>query len=109
MFGLRTDHQRLRNARDAAALQPEPLAPDGRPELWFGVGVNVPGHGIVSMDWQGTDPDDVRDSLIEWINADDWVTVTASMQGSRSQLTFRTSWVSSFNVGTTGSRRHTEL
>lgn len=105
MLGSRTDHDRLKNQRERAVLQPEAFDENGRPELWFDVGVDVPKHGTISMSWQGTDPDDVRDSLIQWLNDNEWITTTAEFNGSRSKLVYRSSWVSGFTISETGVRR----
>lgn len=105
MFWSRTDHDRLKNQRERAVLQPDAFGENGKPELWFDVGVDVPKHGAISMPWQGTDPDDVRDSLIQWFNDNEWITTTAEFNGSRRKLTFRSSWVSGFTIGEVGGKR----
>lgn len=66
------------------------------------VKVQVPGYGEFSIDVPGTDEEDVRATFIEWLagdeKSDDWRTVTASIDGKKSQLTFRASWVAGFRI-----------
>lgn len=70
----------------------------GEQLLWFDVSVSVVGEWL-PMDWPGTDQDDVRDTVLEWIAADDWITVDYRKNGADAKLTFRSSWVAGFTVG----------
>jgi hypothetical protein len=62
----------------------------------------IPGYGEVAIDVPGTDPEDVRDTFIEWLVGDekdgDWRTVHASIDGKKCELTFRASWVAGFRI-----------
>lgn len=76
----------------------------GEQSLWFDVSVSVIGEWL-PMDWSGHDQDDVRDTVLAWIAADEWISVDYRKNGAESQLTFRSSWVAGFTVGMKGRRR----
>lgn len=63
----------------------------------------IPGYGeIVIEHVPGETVEEVIATFVEWLKGaegdDDWRTVTASIDGKTSQLTFRGSWVAAFRV-----------
>lgn len=83
-----------------------------RPADMTPVKMQVSGYGEVVIDFPGKSEPDVRATVIAWLNNEimaegeeagdvsgDWRTVEATLDGSRSFLTFRASWVSGFRIG----------
>lgn len=58
--------------------------------------VQISGHGEVVMQIPGTSVEDAEQTLLAWLAEEEWRTVEADLDGSRSRLTFRTSWVAGF-------------
>lgn len=76
------------------------------------VKMQVSGYGEVVIEFPGESESDVRATVIAWLDNEimseggepddvsgDWRTVQATLDGSRSFLTFRASWVSGFRIG----------
>lgn len=78
----------------------------GKPLLWFDVVVSsIGGQTDVPIPWPGTDVEDVRKSFLLWLAEDEWQTVTFTKDGAQSELTFRSSWVSGFQISGKGRAR----
>lgn len=63
----------------------------------------VPGYGEIQIEnVPGDTVGEVIATFIEWLKGDeesgDWITISASIDGKRSMLTFRGSWVAAFRV-----------
>lgn len=71
----------------------------GNQLLHFEVVISIAGYTGIPIPWTGTDEKDVRNSFIEWLASDDFVTVDFTDNGARKKLTFRGSWVAGFTIG----------
>lgn len=96
--------RRQRAERDQ--LQRQEVDPEtGEPLLWFDVSITVGDHSGVPIPWAGRSADEVNAAVIEWLGASEFITVDFSNNGSRSKLTFRSSFVAHWEVGSGRARR----
>lgn len=72
---------------------------EGNELLWFDVAVTVGDHSGVPITWSGKNADEVNAAVIEWLNANQFITVDFVNNGARSKLTFRTSFVAHWEIG----------
>lgn len=77
----------------------------GEPLLWFDVAITVGSHSGVPIAWSGSDEDDVNNAVIEWLNANEFITVDFVNNGARSKLTFRSGFVAHWEIGSGRTRR----
>lgn len=82
----------------------------GTTERTYSITINVEGAGGVSVPWEGTSFEDVRDSFLEFLyNHDEFGiastdpqryfrSLRANFNGKIVLVTFRTSWLSAFTI-----------
>ena len=80
-------------------------AETGKPLLWFDVSITVGVHTSVPIAWAGNDWEDVNAAVIEWLNSSEFITVDFVNNGVHSKLTFRSSFVAHWEIGSGRARR----
>jgi hypothetical protein len=94
-----------RDYEDRNKMQRVERDDEGNELLWFDVAITVGSHVGVPIAWSGNNAEEVNAAVIEWLNANEFITVDFTNNGAQSKMTFRTSFVAHWEIGAGRKRR----